>query len=224
MDTEPNGPAIRKGRGDRSHREGLTRERVLAKALVVIDREGLDALTMRRLADELGVTPMALYNHVRDKQDLLQGIAANLLDQVNFSSDDPDWRGRIRAGFRELRRACLAHSGAIRVMEAVEVAPLSIFGLLEVTLAALDEIGMSAEVAMRSFTLLSNFTLGLVSYELRGPFKALDPVEARHAHRFGDAGFVHTERVAAFDNWDFDRAFEFGLNVIISGLEQRSTT
>ncbi len=202
---------------------GLTRDRVLVEALALIDRDGLEALTMRRLAADLGVSPMALYNHVRNKQDLLQGVASVILTQVSFSSDHPDWRERIRAGFRKLRRICLAHAGAVRIMETVDEAPLAIFSLMEVTLAALEEIGTSTEEAMRAYFLLTNFTLGQVAYELHGPFPALNPVEVGRHQPFAQAGFPHVERTALIANWDFDAAFEFGLSVILSGLERQPT-
>jgi AcrR family transcriptional regulator len=208
----------------RPHQGGLTRDRVLAEALALIDRDGLEALTMRRLAAHLGVSPMAIYNHVRDKQDLLQGIANAILSQVDFSSDDPDWRERIRAGFRELRTACLAHPGAVRIMETVDVAPLEIFNLMEVTLGALEEVAISTEEATRAYFLLTNFTLGQVSYELRGPFPALDLVEAARHKSFAEAGFRRVERAASIANWDFDAAFEFGLSIILTGLERHQTT
>jgi TetR/AcrR family transcriptional regulator, tetracycline repressor protein len=215
-------------RGDlsrgRPRHDGLTRDRVLAEALALIDRDGLEALTMRRLAGHLGVTPMALYNHVRDKQDLLQGVASVILTQVSFTSDNPDWRERIRVGFRELRRICLAHAGAARIMETVDVAPFAIFSLMEVTLAALEEIGTSTEEAMRAYFLLSNFTLGQVSYELRGPFPALNPMDVGRHQSFAEVGFPHVERAASIAHWDFDAAFEFGLSTILSGLERQPTT
>ncbi len=215
--TTDNKDASERGRATRA---GMTRDLVLAEALAIIDRDGLDALTMRRLATQLGVSPMALYNHVHDKQDLLQGIAAMLLEQVDFTSDDLDWRERVRFGFRQLRAVCLAHSGAARVMEEIDVAPLSIFTLLEVTLAALEEIGMPTDEAMRAYTLFMNFTLGQVSYELRGPFRALDPTSVGQRQALAEAGLPHVERATALADWDFDRAFEFGLSVILTGLER----
>ncbi len=208
-----------------SRQKGLTRQRVVEEAIVLIDRAGLEAFTMRRLATRLGVSPMALYNHVRDKQDLLQGVAMLLLSDVDFSSEDRDWRERIRTAFRQLRTVCLAHPGAVPVMEAVEVVPLAMFGLLEATAAALAEAGLSPEDALRAYTLLTNFTLGQVSYELRGPFHALDPAEARHRWRFAETGYPHVARAAiAAEHWDFDAAFEFGLSVILSGLERGPAT
>ncbi len=213
----PHGPPRR-----RAERAGLTRDQILAGALALIDARGLDDFTMRGLASHLGVTPMALYNHVRDKHDLLQGVAAILLNEVDFVSDDPDWRERIGFAFRQLRAICLAHAGATRVMEAIDVAPPAVFTLLEVTLAALDANGMSTEDAMRAYALLTNFTLGQVSYELRGPFRALDPVTASRNLDLARAGLVHVAQAATLENWDFDAAFEFGLTTILAGLEQRT--
>lgn len=212
-------PEVQRRGGSRS-RGALTRDRVLTEALALLDRDGLDALTMRRLAAHLGVSPMALYNHVGGKQDLLRGVAQTLLAQATFAIDHPDWRERIRACFRELRRLCLASPAAIPLMEAADVAPLAVFRPMEVTLAALEEIPLDRADALRAYFLLVNFTLGQVSYEIRGPFNALDPGAARRGRRLHQAGLGHVERAAPGDGWDFERAFEFGLSVILAGLER----
>lgn len=208
----------------RASRDTLSRSRVLAEALVVLNRDGPEALTIRRLAEHLGVSPMALYNHVRNKQDLLQGLAKELLEGAKFSSDDPDWRERIKSCFRELRRICLVHPGITRLLETVDVAPSSSFGPMELTLAALGEIRMTPQDGLRSFFLLTNFTLGQVAYEIRGPFHDLDPVEAARSGRLAGSGFENVERAAGPQVWDFDEAFEFGLSVIIAGLGKRQVT
>jgi TetR/AcrR family transcriptional regulator, tetracycline repressor protein len=203
-----------------SHRRALTRERVLAEGLVLLDREGFEALTIRHLADNLSVTPMALYNHVSGKQDLLQGVAQHLLTQTRFSSGHSDWRRCIRECFRELRRVCLAHPSAVRVMEAIEVAPLAIFRPMEITLAALDKVVESRADALRAYFLLMNFTLGQVSSEVRGPFPSLDLRVALRDRKPLGIDLAHVERMSSLKSWDFDRAFEFGLSVILTGLEK----
>lgn len=184
----------------------------------MLDREGLQALTTRRLAKHLKVSPMALYNHVSSKQDLLQGVARSFLDQLKFSTDHLDWRERIRACFRELRSACLEHPGAARLLESMDDPPLSVFRPMEITLAALHEVSITPEDAVRAYFLLMNFVLGQVSYEIRGPFKGLDPAEALGKPRFKEAGLPHIERAVRHDDWDFDAAFEFGLTTILTGL------
>ncbi len=214
----------KKGSKGRAGRSTLSRSRLLAEALVLLDRDGPEALTIRRLAEHLGVSPMALYNHVRNKQDLLQGLAKQLVENAKFTSDNPDWQERIKSCFRQLRSICLVHPGITRLMETADVAPLSIFGPMELTLAALGEIGMTPQDSLRAYFLLTNFTLGQVAYEIRGPFHNLDPVEALRSGRLEGSGFEYVERAAAPQVWDFDEAFEFGLSVIITGLDKRQAT
>ena len=86
----------RRARTRKPHQPTLTRDRVLSEALALLDRDGLEALNMRGLAKHLGVTPMALYNHVSNKEDLLHGIAAVVIEQMRFEYDPPD--GRTRSG------------------------------------------------------------------------------------------------------------------------------
>jgi AcrR family transcriptional regulator len=202
----------------------LTRKQVLEEALGLIDREGLDAVTMRRLADHLRVTPMALYNHVSNKKDLLGSIAEHLTAQIDFDCDTPEWRDRIRTCFRRLREACLAHPSAVRLMESLEVAPLAVFRPMEITLGALDEASVTGDDAVRTYFLLMNFTMGQLSYELRGPFEGLDAAQALAGKRLEGAEFAHIKQSVCSTEWDFDRAFEFGLSVILGGIEQLRRT
>ncbi len=208
-----------KARRKRLDREGLNRERVLSEALALADREGPEAITMRRLADHLGVSPMALYNHVSSKKDLVQGLADHLVNQVDLSCNDLSWQDRIRACFRRLRDTCLAHPSAIRLMETVEVAPVSVFRPMEITLAALGEAGIGSTDAVKGYCLLIGFTMGQVSYEIRGPFQSFDAGETLRRRRITRAGFSHIERSVSLEGWDFTSSFEFGLSVILAGLQ-----
>ena len=202
----------------------LTRERVLEEALGLMDREGPEAVTMRRLADHLRVTPMALYNHIRNKKDLLGTIAEHLAAQIDFECDASDWRDCIRTCFRRLREACLAHPSAVRLMESLDVAAPAVFRPMEITLAALEEAGVTGADAVRTYFLLMNFTMGQISYEVRGPFEGLDPAQALAGKRLEGAEFAHIQQSVSLSEWDFNSAFEFGLLVILAGVEQLSRT
>lgn len=90
---------------------------------------------------------------------------------------------------------------------------------MEITLAALADAGIELVEALRAYFLLTNFTLGQVSYEIEGPSRALDPAEAVRCHRILGEDFPHVERLPYGERWDFDAAFEFGLTVILRGLE-----
>src|SRR5207247_2484267 len=84
-------------------RERLTRERVIDAAIGVMDTEGLDAVSMRRVAREVGVEAMSLYNHVRDKDDLLQGVCERIMSSFEFPDGGGDWVERAKAGARSWR-------------------------------------------------------------------------------------------------------------------------
>lgn len=206
----------------RKSRKGprLTRGRILASALRILDRDGLDALSMRRLAARLHASPMALYNHVSSKQDLLQSIARDLIDRVDFSCGGDGWCERIRACFRALRNVCLAHPCAVQLIEKIETLPASVFVPMEITLAALEQIGADPQDALRAYFLLTNFTLVQVSYEVRGPFAGVEPAEGLRSGRIDRNAFPHIERAVSMCAWDFERAFEFGMEAILAGLEQ----
>src|SRR6266540_3134701 len=87
----------------------LTRDVVLATALEIIDRDGVDGLSMRRLARALGRDPMILYRHAPNKAALLDGVAETVLAQLKVDSADPDWAGQLRQVARRFRALALAH-------------------------------------------------------------------------------------------------------------------
>lgn len=191
----------------------LSREKIIAAGLELLDNGGTSAITMRSVAERLGVTPMALYNHVDSKADLLRIIAEQLIRSVRFDSGNPDWRTRIGHCFRELRDLCLRHPDLAGILETAGAAPASVFEPMEVTLTALRRIGLGDTDALRGYFTLVSFTLGQVDYQNRGPFPDLAP--ARYA---GDKQ-IGIRQLAVADHWDFAAAFEFGLGLILDGLE-----
>lgn len=206
--------------GKRRSRDSLTREHVVAEARRLLNQEGLDALSMRMLAKRLGVSTMALYNHVRDKRDLMEGIAQAVVGELRLPAATGDWQERLSAIFRALRQVCLANPHAMPVIERAEVLP-AIFRPMEAALAALQDADIALQEGMRAYFLLTNFTLGQVSYEIRGPFRGLDPSEAVRGRTIHAAEFPLVVKAACAGVWDFDAAFEFGLETIIAGLAAR---
>src|SRR6266581_5617128 len=96
-------------------REPLTRQRIIRAALRIMDEEGLEAVTMRRIGRELGVEAMSLYNHVRDKEEILDAICEEVLSEFRFPADQA-WAETVRAAAREYRRLLLAHPRVITLM------------------------------------------------------------------------------------------------------------
>ena len=207
----------RRQRG-RPKRPALDRERIILQALAILDREGPEAITIRRLADQLAVSPMAVYNHVASKKDLLEGIAAHIVSRIDFSSRSSDWRKRVCTCFRRLRQSCLRHPNVIPLLEGLDVVPLAVFTPMQITLAALAEAGVSTDDALKAFYTLINFTMGQISYEVRGPFKGLDPASLSRDN-LKKPEFAIIRQAGVSKQWDFDEAFEFGLSVILAGLD-----
>jgi TetR/AcrR family tetracycline transcriptional repressor len=205
-----------------ARRSTLSRDRVIDEALALLDRDGRSRFSLRRLADHLGVTPMALYNHVSSREELLQAIAETVVSKVDYGSVRGDWQKVVAACFRTLRRACLAHPGAVSLVESADVLPAAVFRPMEITLTCLERAGFGDDDAMRAYSLLMSFTLGQVSYQTRGWARGVDPRAAAAEGRISRKTFPAVMDAAAHQSWDFDKAFEFGLSIILAGLNARS--
>src|ERR671914_3064048 len=100
----------------RSPREPLSRERIIRASLRLMDEEGLDAVTMRRLGRELGVEAMSLYNHVRDKDDVLAGIVEMVMSEFDPPASRGDWHEDAKNAAREWRRMLSLHPHVMTLM------------------------------------------------------------------------------------------------------------
>jgi TetR/AcrR family tetracycline transcriptional repressor len=212
--------SIKKKRKPRSgsKRGDLSRDKLIAAAIELIDDRGADALTMRALADAVGVTPMALYNHVSSKRDLLASVAEHIIGAAQFSSEHADWRKQIRHCFEVLRDLCLRHPGLPGLLEQDGAAPGAAFAPMEVTLQALQSQGMTELDSARTFFLLIGFTLSQASYQAR-PIPALEPSEKVRTERIAGRGYKAIERLEMPATWDFDASFAFGISLILNGVE-----
>ena len=128
----------------------------------------------------------------------------------------------VRGCFRALRHACLAHPGAIPLIESADVLPAAVFRPMEITLDALHGAGFSSDDALRAHALLTTFTLGQVSYQIKGWGRGVDAQSAVSDSRITPTAFPAVVRAVSFRNWDFDKSFEFGLSTILSGLSART--
>lgn|SRR5262245_5179807 len=200
----------------------LNRGRVLDEALALLDRDGPERFSVRRLAEQLGVTPMAVYNHVASKRDLLQGIADAVIERVKYPSPQGDWRTVVAGCFRTLRRACLAHPGVIPVIESADVLPTAVFRPMEITVGALQRAGFRSQDALHAYFLLTTFTIGQVSYQAKGWGRGVDPRSAVSDGRIVAPSFPALVQATARGPWDFDKAFEFGLWTILAGLKAQA--
>jgi TetR/AcrR family transcriptional regulator, tetracycline repressor protein len=207
-----------RGAGGRGQARDLTRAKVVSVALSLIDADGADAISMRGLADAVGVTPMSLYNHFSNKRDLLSSIAASVVGNAQFDGGQKGWRAQLEHCFGVLRDLCLRHPGLPRLLEFEGVAPASIFAPMEVTLGALRKAGLDDIGSLRTYFLLMGFTLAQAAYQTR-PIPALELSEDVRTRRIAGRGYTTTERIELPSNWDFDAAFSFGITLILNGVE-----
>src|SRR5689334_14326826 len=146
--------------------DGLTRQKVVATALALLDEVGLDGLTTRRLAAELGVKSPALYWHFRSKRELLDEMAATLLLAAGMGGPRPDepWREWLRRRAHTYRRTLLAHRDGARLVIGVDPGPVVATGL-DRELAALVERGFTPVLALRAIALVAHYATGFVVQE-----------------------------------------------------------
>lgn len=148
-------------------RNTLSRDRVVDAALALMDDAGLDALTMPRLADRLGVGTMSLYRHVDDKDDLVNAVAEQVLSGVEVPAGAPDdWEGRVVGYLRALREQAIAHPALSRILADRGLTVGPVFDRLEEVHAILRAAGFSTTDAVRSFYALLTYVFGFVMWEL----------------------------------------------------------
>jgi AcrR family transcriptional regulator len=151
----------------------ITREAVLAAALEIIDRDGADALSMRRLARVLDRDPMIIYRHAPGKAALLDGVAETVLGQLQVDCADPDWAGQLREVARRYRALALAHPHVVPLIVTRPLAtplglrPAGTLRPLEDILALLTRAGFSGPDALHIYRALFGFIHGHVLDELQ---------------------------------------------------------
>ena len=139
---------------------GLSRERVLQAGLRLVDREGVEALTMRRLASELGVSAMAPYRHVGSKDELLMVLVDRLAARLVYPSRPRDPKGAMLVLWSTIYDSLADHSWVPEVLARRRMMAPSVLGAIEEIHAALRDAGLSIEAAVRAYRLMWNFTLG----------------------------------------------------------------
>jgi len=210
------------------HREKLTRDRIIDAALHLMDAEGLDAVSMRRVAREVGVEAMSLYHHVRDKDDLLQGICERVMAGYDFPPVEGAWADRCKEGARSWRRLLQAHPDLMRLFaETHGPSPTSPESLrpTESALSLLREAGLSDRDTVQAFHAFGGYIQGFVMME-GGSIKGGHDDEGFH-DRMADALPAEAFPVLAavgryFAECSADEQFEFGLDLMMRGIVARA--
>jgi AcrR family transcriptional regulator len=192
----------------------LSAELILTTALRLVDDEGLDALTMRHLAEEIGVATMSLYSHVTTKDELLQGVLNLVTTEIPLPAPGtPPWEA-LRMINRGYRRTATRHPNLVPLtMQQPPTGPENL-QLLDAALDALYRAGVDPARTAQAYRLMASFVIGFVSLECGGYFRPVElaaPIDLTSVPRVAEAG----PYLAA---WDADAEFEIGMDILIGVL------
>jgi AcrR family transcriptional regulator len=207
-------------------REPLSRARVLQAGVALADEAGLEAFSMRALAQELGVVPMALYKHVANKDELLDGMVDIVFGEIELPSAELDWRSAMRSRALSTREALRRHSWAIGMMESRRPGPANLRNHNAV-MGCLREAGFSFEQAIHAYSLQDAYIYGFALQERDTGFETPDSAGEAAQRRAASVGALEeyphlVEIVTKLPESGYDNAVEFawGLDLILDGLER----
>jgi AcrR family transcriptional regulator len=213
----------------RGGRPRLSRDRVLEGAVHVADAGGIDALTIRSLAQSLGVKPMSVYYYVANKDEILDGIVDLVFSEIDLPAAGGDWRAGMRERAHSARRVLRAHPWAIGLMESRTSPGPATLRHHDAVIAALRGAGFSQELTAHAYALLDSYTYGFALQEAGLPFEGSDAVaevaEPMMA-RFSSGEHPHLVEMATDyylqPGYDFGDEFQWGLDLILDGLARRA--
>jgi len=215
---------------DVEKRVPLSRDRLLRGAIVVADAGGLGSLTMRSLAQELGVKPMSLYHHVANKEEILDGIIDVVFSEIELPSADPDWRSAMRHRAISARGVLGRHPWATSLMESRTNPGHATLRHHDAVIGVFRCAGFSVAMAAHAYSLLDAYIYGFALQEAGLPFDSKTAPEVAEAilARFPTDEYPYlaeltTEHVLQ-PGYDYGNEFGFGLDLILDGLEMLQTT
>jgi AcrR family transcriptional regulator len=203
----------------------LSRERVLGGAIAIADEAGIESLTIRSLAQQLGVKPMSLYYYVANKSEILDGIVDVIFSEIDLPSAGGDWRSEIIQRALSARQVLRRHPWAIGLMESRKSPGPATLRHHDATIATLREAGFSVEMTAHAYALIDSYVYGFALQEAALPFNgtdiASDAAQPIMQHFPADE-YPHLVELATEyilqPGYDFGNEFEFGLGVILDAL------
>ena len=211
--------------GTRAGRAALSRERVVAGAVALADDKGIAALTIRSLAQHLGVKPMSLYYYVANKSEILDAIVDVVFSEIDLPTVDGDWRSEIRLRATSARHVLRRHSWAIGLLESRTSPGPATLRHHDAMLGTLRGAGFSIEMTAHAYALIDSYVYGFALQEAALPFDGSDDVAAvagPMVEQFSTGAYPHLVELATEHvlqpGYDFGDEFDFGLDLILDAL------
>jgi AcrR family transcriptional regulator len=207
----------------------LSKERVLQAAVGLAARDGIESLTMRKLADELGAGAMSLYHYVPNKDQLLDGMVDIVFSEIELPSTDVDWKTAMRRRAISTREALNRHRWAVGLMEGRTNHGPANLSLHNAVLGCLRAAGFSMEMTVHAYSVQDAYIYGFALQETDMSPESADDFAAeaqRQMHEYEAvlAEYPHLVEVVggyvAKSGYDYATEFVFGLDLILDGLDR----
>lgn len=205
---------------------GLNKQRMLAEAIRIADREGVEALSMRRLAGALGAGAMSLYHYVASKDELLDAMIDIVFAEIDLPAEEADWQAAMRRRAESARQVLARHPWAISLMESRTSPGPANLRHREAVTACLRRAGFSVVMATHANWLLDSYVYGFALQESSLPFDDTSEVAAITEDvflpRIPPEEFPYLNEAAAAlvaDGYDPAQEFAFGLDLVLAALE-----
>ncbi len=206
----------------------ISRSLILQIALGIIDRDGVDGLSMRRLSDAVGRDPTVLYRHLPNKAAVLDGVAEIVFAQLTVDTADPDWTAQLRIVAHDFRRLAITHPNVVPLLVTRPLAtplgqrPPGMLRPLEDVLTLLTSAGFTGIDALHIYRLLFGFLHGHILNELQEVVERpeeTDDVLRLGLHRLSITEFPHLRALApALASYDGAAELDLGLDLLLTGL------
>ncbi len=220
--TDPTARAARHGDS------AVSRSAILRVALRIVDRDGVDGLSMRRLSEEVGRDPTVLYRHISNKAELLDLVAEAVLGQLQVDTADPDWAAQLRAVAHDFRRLALEHPNVVPLLVTRPLAtplgrrPPGMLRPLEDVLALLTSAGFTGDDALHIYRVIFGYLHGHILTELQEVVERpeeTDDVLRLGLHRLSAVEFPQVRALAsALGCYDGAAELDRGLDLLFIGL------
>jgi AcrR family transcriptional regulator len=202
----------------------LSRERILRTAILLADRGGIESLSMRKIAQELGVQAMSLYNHVANKDDMLDGIVDIVVSEIEVPDLGVEWKTAMRRRANSAHAVLLRHPWAtMPIVSRINVGP-AMLRYIDATLGCLCEAGFSFEIVDRAWNAIDSHIYGFTLQELNFPIAAAEYAKAAQHYlpNIPAEKYPYMNRLTQHlidGHYDGIADFNFGLELILSGLD-----
>jgi AcrR family transcriptional regulator len=211
-------------------RTPLSRERVLHAALGLADKDGIESLTMRKLGEKLGVEAMSLYNHVANKDDILDGIVDLVFGEIVLPTRRAPWKAAMRARAISAHEALLRHRWAPSLMQSRTKPGPATLRHHDSVLGSLRNDGFTLVMAAHAVSVIDGYVYGFALQQINVPLQSQEQVAEVGANILRQLGkeYPHLAEMitehAMKPGYDYAEEFEFGLDLILDGLEKAKRT